>query len=312
MVKKRLWQSVTGTTLSWAFAAIITAACLFVILYVLFTGASTVSWRFLTTEPDPSALNAQNGGILTPLIGTLLLTFIGMVIAWPCALSTAIYLVFYAKKGKLTQGIRTAIDILAGIPTIVVALFALSIFTRPFMAFLSVPVELGDGQVLKAYGRSFLVAGLTMAIMVLPFVTKTAEEALKAVPQSFIEASKALGASHWYTITKMVLIAAKQGLATAVILGMGRIIGDTAIVWLTLGGTLRMTGLQPWYQPNHWLSTLQNTGCTLTSYIFYTSPAGEGNSATVAFGASFVLILMILVLNGFAGWMGASQSKPDR
>ncbi|MPM27698.1 hypothetical protein SDC9_74211 [bioreactor metagenome] len=95
----------------------------------------------------------------------------------------------------------------------------------------------------------------------------------------------------------MVLPTAGPGITTGVILGMGRIIGDTAIVWLALGGTLRMTGLQPWYRPENWLSTLQNTGSTLTTYIYFTSPAGEGNNYTVAFGAACVLILFILILN---------------
>ncbi|MCL2166810.1 MAG: hypothetical protein FWH49_05925, partial [Clostridiales bacterium] len=88
------------------------------------------------------------------------------------------------------------------------------------------------------------------------------------------------------------------------ILGMGRIIGDTAIVWLVLGGTIRMTGLQPWYAVENWWSTLTNTGCTLTSYIYFTSPAGEGNHYTVAFGASLVLIAMILLLNLAAALIG--------
>jgi hypothetical protein len=96
---------------------------------------------------------------------------------------------------------------------------------------------------------------------------------------------------------------------------MGRIIGDTAIVLITLGGTLRMTGLQPWWMPDNWVSTLRNTGSTLTSYILYTSPAGEGNSTDVSFGASFVLVAVILLLNGIAalaGSPGTRQGLGDR
>jgi phosphate transport system permease protein len=85
---------------------------------------------------------------------------------------------------------------------------------------------------------------------------------------------------------------------------MGRIIGDTAIVWLALGGTLRMTGDQPWYAPANWISTLRNTGSTLTSYIYYASPAGEGNNYSVAFGASFVLIVIIILLNAAVAPIG--------
>jgi phosphate transport system permease protein len=86
---------------------------------------------------------------------------------------------------------------------------------------------------------------------------------------------------------------------------MGRIMGDTAIVWLVLGGTLRMTGRQPWYMPGNWIDMLHNTGSTLTSYIYYTSPAGEGNNLDAAFGASLVLILIIILLNIAATLLGS-------
>jgi phosphate transport system permease protein len=199
--------------------------------------------------------------------------------------------------------VKSAVDILSGVPTIVVALFALVIFTLPQMGFLSVMIE-GVVGANRAYGRSFLVCGITMAIMVLPFIIKSMEESLKAVPVSYIDASLALGATKWRTIYKVVLLAARDGLISGVILGMGRIIGDTAIVWLTLGGSIRMTGNQPWYSPVNWLSTLRNGGSTLTSYIFYTSPAGEGNQFDVAFGASLVLVAIIILLNIIAAAVG--------
>lgn len=199
--------------------------------------------------------------------------------------------------------IKSAIDILAGVPTIVIALFALSIFTNPFFGILSSRIENND-VVGKAYGKSFLVSGITMAIMILPFVIKAIEESLKSVPKSYYEGSLALGAPKWYTIEHVVLLSARQGIVTGTILGMGRIIGDTAIVWLTLGGTLRMTGVQPWWEVKNWISTLTNTGSTLTTYIYYTSPVGEGNSYEVAFGASLVLISIILILNLVTAFIG--------
>ncbi|MCL1848790.1 MAG: ABC transporter permease subunit, partial [Clostridiales bacterium] len=233
----------------------------FILLITVYYGWDVLSLRFLTTEPNPSALDAASGGILTPMLGTFLLTITGIVIAFPFALATSIYLCFYTKKGLYQSLVSSAVDILAGIPTIVIALFALSIFTLPQMGFLSVMIEGVEGAN-RAYGRSFLVCGITMAIMVLPFVIKSMEEALKAVPVSYIDASLALGASKWRTIAKVVLRASREGLITGVILGMGRIIGDTAIVWLTLGGSIRMTGNQPWYSPGNWMSTLRNGGST--------------------------------------------------
>ena len=147
------------------------------------------------------------------------------------------------------------------------------------------------------------------AAMILPFVIKSMEESLKSVPQAYIDASLALGATKWRTIYKVVLLAARDGLITGVILGMGRIIGDTAIVWLTLGGGLRMTGNQPWFAPENWLSTLTSSGSTLTTYIYYTSPAGEGNRFDVAFGAAIILIAIIILLNITATLIGKAGAE---
>ncbi|MEL7564046.1 MAG: ABC transporter permease subunit, partial [Dehalobacterium sp.] len=198
--------------------------------------------------------------------------------------------------------------ILAGVPTIVIAIFGVAIFTIPQLGFLSSMVDGVEG-VHRAFGRSFLVAAITMAVMILPFVIKVCEEAIKAVPDSYREGSLALGATKWHTVSHIVLPSARGGIITGVILGMGRIIGDTAIVWLTLGGTMRMTGIQPWWQPVNWISTLQNTGSTLTSYIYFTSPAGEGNMPEKAFGASLVLIIIIVVLNLLTDFFGNYKSK---
>lgn len=356
--------NIAGTIYSYLAMAIIICVLTFILIVTCRYGLGSLSLKFLTSEPNPSALDADSGGILTPILGTVILTVIGIVIAFPFALATAIYLCFYAKNGIFKTLVKSAVDILAGIPTIVIALFALVIFTLPQMSFLSAMIEVESPETIdpvvdisdeweddgwsdwdgdfafdewvsdeveviesetvaiveeeqtenltaaepsdetvkttssgKAYGRSFFVAGITMAIMILPFVIKSMEEALKSVPQAYIDASLALGATKWRTISNIVLKASRDGLITGVILGMGRIIGDTAIVWLTLGGGIRMTGNQPWYLPENWLSTLRNGGCTLTSYIYFTSPAGEGNRFDVAFGASLVLIAIIILLN---------------
>ena len=315
MIKRRnnAFSSLAGYSYSWVAVIMVVCVCLFIVINIAQEGLPALSWDFLTTEPTASARNAEDGGILTPLVGTVLLTLLGTLIAFPFSLATAIFFCFYSKKGLLKSSVQTAVDILSGIPTVVVALFALSVFTLPRLAFLSTPVELSSGVVEKAYGKSFLVAAITMAIMILPFVIKSMEESIKAVPQSYVEGAYALGAGKWRMISKVVLKCANEGLVTGVILGMGRIIGDTAIVWLALGGTLRMSGTQPWFLPENWLSTLQNTGLTLTSYIYYTSPVGEGNNYTVAFGASLVLIIIIIVLNTIATVTGnLSKVKAGR
>lgn len=313
MIKKinRKVSSSVGTAYSIISIAIIICVFAFILAVIFHYGWDTLSWKFLISEPDPSALNPGNGGILTPIIGTTLLTIIGIAVAFPFALSTAIFLVFYSKKGLFKTLVKGAVDILSGVPTVVIALFALAIFTQPQMSFLSSAIEGVEGTNMS-YGRSFLVSGITMAIMILPFVIKSIEESLRAVPVSYLDGSYALGANKWRTVSKVALGCARDGIVTGVILGMGRIIGDTAIVWLTLGGSIRMTGLQPWYSPENWISTLRNAGCTLTSYIYFTSPAGEGNSLPVAFGASIVLIVIIIISNlaaTFIGNIGGSRHE---
>ncbi|SMC37767.1 PstA family ABC transporter permease [Papillibacter cinnamivorans] len=289
-------DTAAGTLYAWLSTLLVAAVCLLILAVVLYYGFGELSPDFLIKEPNPSAIHTEAGGILTPLVGTVLLTAIGTAIAYPFSLATAVYLTYYARRGAMKAVIDTAIDILSGVPSVVIALFALAIFTQPWLSFFSSQVETAVG-VSRAYGKSFLVSGIAMAVMILPFVIKSMEEAMKTVPASYLEGSLALGASRWRTVSRIALLASKPGIQTGVILGMGRIIGDTAIVWLTLGGTLRMTGLQPWYSPVNWMSTLRNTGSTLTTYIFFTSPAGEGNNFHVAFGAACVLIAIIVILN---------------
>ncbi|MCL2708023.1 MAG: ABC transporter permease subunit [Defluviitaleaceae bacterium] len=300
-----------GYAYAWISVGLIVAVCLFIICNVLYLGVDVISLRFLTSPPAASLRNAADiGGILTPLVGTTLLTVIGISFALPLSLASAIYLCWYSKKGPIKTIIETAIDILAGVPTVVIGLFALAVFTQPWLGFLSARIETESGYGM-AYGRSFFVAGITMAIMVLPFVTKSIYVALNTVPPEYAEGSFALGATKWRTVSKIIIGCARQGIVSGTILGMGRIIGDTAIVWLALGGTLRMTGIQPWFLPNNWVSTLRNTGSTLTSYIYYTSPAGEGSNISVAFGASFVLIVIIIILNAAVAAIGAIGANKE-
>ena len=293
-----------GRSYSWAAIGLSVAVCLLIIVNVFYLGSAIISWEFLTQNPPANTRVTTEGGILTPMAGTLILTILGILIALPLSLSTAIYLCWYTKPGPVKTIIESAIDILAGVPTVVIGLFANAIFTQPWLAFLSTRVDIagGDG---RAFGRSFFVAGIAMAIMILPFVTKAIIASIKTVPPEYAEGSFALGATKWRTVTKVVLASARPGIITGVVLGMGRIIADTAIVWIALGGNLRMPGPQPWYSPENWIATLQNTGTTLTAYVFFTSPAGEGGNPILAFGASLVLIVIIIILNAAVAAIGA-------
>lgn len=296
-----------GPALCWASALLVMAVCFGIVAYLVIHGIKAVNLSFLLLDPQPSMDQTLSGGIKTPIVGTMLLTAIGILIAGPWAVATAIYLAEYAPDNRVIGLLRSGIDVLAGVPTIIYAIFGLAIFTLPGTGFLSTYAEGVENA--SPLGRSFFVAGITMAIMVLPFIIKSAEEAIRAVPDSYREAALSLGATKWRSIKRVVLPAARPGIITGIILGIGRIAGDTAIVWLTLGGSMNMTGEQPWWQPQHWLSTLKNTGSTLTTYIYFSSPAGEGNSALKAFGASVILIIFILATNFLVDFISRKTSK---
>ncbi|MCL2664019.1 MAG: ABC transporter permease subunit [Defluviitaleaceae bacterium] len=301
--KNHLIGDFAGHTYAWASIGLAVAVCLFIIGNVAYLGADIISLEFLTQPPPANTRITTEGGILTPMIGTIILTLLGILIALPISLSTALYLTWYTKKGIIKTIIESSVDVLAGVPTVVIGLFAQAVFTQPWLGFLSTRIHI-EGGLGKAFGRSFFVAGIAMAIMILPFITKAIIESIKTTPKEFPEGSFALGATKWRTVTKIVLNSARPGIVTGVVLGMGRIISDTAIVWLALGGSLRMPGAQPWYEPQNWISTLQHTGSTLTTYIFFTSPAGEGSNPILAFGAAFVLIVIIIVLNAAVAAIG--------
>jgi phosphate transport system permease protein len=162
------------------------------------------------------------------------------------------------------------------------------IFAQGFLGFLSQQTENGS-----VTGQSFFAAGIIMAILALPLVFSSTREALAQVPARMREASLALGKSRVTTLRSVLLPSIRPGIASGVVLGVGRIIGDTAIIVILLGATLKNepVGGAPV------LGTLRGTGSTLTSYVYSNSPAGEGNAPQKAYAAAFVLLVIVLVLN---------------
>jgi phosphate transport system permease protein len=263
-----------------------------VIGWLVWNGAGRLSLSFLTTDPLPGSLQqGVVGGIRGPLVGTLLVTAIGLAMAFPLGVGTALFLTEYRRPASLARAVDAAIDLLFGIPAIVFALLALAIFTAPWLSPLSSTVTT-SGQ---AYGRSFLVAGIVMSLLALPPITRATQEAIEAVPQDLREASYALGKGQVATIRRVVLPGARPGMATGTILGAGRIAADTAIAFIVLGGAI--TFANGWYEPAHWSQTVRGGGATLTSYVYYTSPAGEGDERSAALSAALVLIVLMLLVN---------------
>jgi phosphate transport system permease protein len=189
---------------------------------------------------------------------------------------------------------------IAGAPSVLLAFFGLILFARPALAFLSQTSAGGS-----VFGKSFLTAGAIMSLIALPLVVASTREALAQIPSHAREASYALGKTKITTIRRVLLPSVRSNIASGMTLGMGRIIGDTAIVVILLGATLRLEGAGG----TPLLSTLRGTGVTLTSYVLSNSPAGEGNAHEKAYAAAFVLLVLVLVLNVLALRFGSAGTN---
>jgi phosphate transport system permease protein len=295
MLKRGLrLRSTLGPLLCGIAALVVTAACFFIIGYLVVQGWHAINWNFLSTDPDPSLIENQAGGIRVPIVGTVILVVLSTLLSLPIAVGAAVYLAEYLDEHRpFTKGIRLGLEVLAGVPSVVFGMFGIAMFSKAFFTFLSSP---GADSAQAAFGRSFLVASIVMGVHVLPFVIKTAEEAIRSVPVGYRQGAAALGITKWRSLRKVILPAAAPGITTGAILGMGLTAGDTAIVWLTLGGTINFASDQ-WWQAQHWVDVLRGSGSTLTTFIYFTSPAGEGNATNLAFGAAAVLVIVVLALN---------------
>jgi phosphate transport system permease protein len=253
-----------------------------------YRGLQYLKPELLWSHPSGEVDQSKSGGFLDPILGTILLTLIGIVIATPLAVAAAIWVVEYGKPAPLARAVESGIEVVAGTPDIVIAIFGLAIFQLPLFAPLSFTAS-GGG----VFGRSFLAAGSMMSLIALPLVFGATREALMAIPSHVREASWALGKTRVCTIREILLPQVRRPIATGAALGMGRIVGDTAVVVVLLGATLQIEpqGDVPG------LSLLRGTGSTLTSYVYGNSPAGEGNAPQKAYAAAFVLLLIVLSLN---------------
>jgi phosphate transport system permease protein len=264
---------------------LITAA---IVLYMLVKGIAYLRPALFVQSPAPSLHQDQAGGFLDPIVGTLFVTAIGIAIAAPAGVAIATWLSEYGRPSWLARAVEGAIETIAGVPSIVLAIFGLLVFSQGYLGFLSQQADNGS-----VTGQSFIVAGIVMAILALPLIFGATREALAQVPSRMREASYALGKTRATTIRSVLLPSIRPGIASGVVLGIGRIVGDTAIIVILLGATLKneAVGGVPL------LGTLRGTGSTLTSYVYNNSPAGEGNAPQKAYAAAFVLLMIVLALN---------------
>ena len=256
-------------TVIWV-SAFSTLGVMFLILYqVLREGLPLLHLEFFLGPPRQMG---RTGGIFSTIVGTLVLTAVAVVIATPLGVGTAIFLREYTRESRVSRIIRFGTDCLAGVPSIIFGLFGFVFFV-----------------IFLRMGWSILSGGLTLAIMVLPTIICTAEEAIKSIPYSYREVSYGLGATRWQTIRKVVLPNAFPGILTGVLLGVGRSVGETAAVILTAGSSFLM--------PDSLFSPIR------TMAVHFYILAREGISMEMAYATGAALVLLILAINTAANWL---------
>jgi phosphate transport system permease protein len=277
-----------GVVLAWAAGITLCLIAAAIVIYMLFRGLQYVNLHLIVTHPEVGLDQSKTGGFLDPIIGTVILTVLGTAIALPIGVAIAVWLSEYGRPRGLARAVESGVEIVAGTPSIVLAIFGLLLFSQGIFGFLSFTAE-GNA----VFGRSFFTAGAMMSLIALPLVVGSTREALHAIPDHVREASYALGKDRASTIRRVLIPGSRSGIATGASLGMGRIAGDTAIVVILLGATLTLQGVGG--VPG--LSTLKGTGSTLTTYVYNNSPSGEGGAPEKAYAAAFVLLMIVILLN---------------
>jgi phosphate transport system permease protein len=270
-----------------------------IVIYMGVRGIQYLRPSLLVSRPAVGTSQSETGGFLDPLLGTALLTVIGIVLAVPLAVASALWISEYGRPSWVARVVESSIEIVAGTPDIVIALFGLAIFQLHLFAPFSFTAS-GGG----VFGRSFIAAGSMMSLIALPPLFTATRDGLQAVPAHMREAAYALGKTRIATIRRVLLPSVRSNIATGITLGVSRIIGDTAIVVLLLGESLRLEseGSVPV------VGLLRGTGSTLTSYVYDNSPAGEGAAPQKAYAAAFVLLAFVLALNLLVDRIGRSQA----
>jgi phosphate transport system permease protein len=247
----------------WSAAILVLFLLFSIIIYILSKGIPHITWQFLTQIPSDMG---RSGGILSTIVGTLSVTLVAIIVATPLGVGTAFYLTEYTRESTITKIIRFSAESLAGIPSIVYGLFGFIFFV-----------------IYLKLGWSILSGGLTLAVMILPTIIRTSEEAIRTVPPMYREVSFSLGGTKWQTMIKVLIPSALPGIATGIILGIGRCVAETAAVILTAGSALQMP------------TSLFSPARTMAVHFYIL--ASEGISLEKAFATSALLIILILLIN---------------
>ncbi len=266
-VRQKIWVGVM-----WFFAFVTVSILILVVGYVLVQGGKSISWDFLSTAPKGGI--SGEGGISTTIGTTFYLVGLTLLIATPLGVGAAVFLVEYAGEQSLSSKLlrwvigvaNFAVETLAGIPSIIFGLFGYALFVSTLR-----------------FGFSLLSAALAGACLVLPTIIRTTEEALLAVPDDYRRGSLALGATKWQTLYRIVLPAGLPGIVTGIILSVGRVISETAIFYVTLGGSY------------HLPTSVMDGGRTLALHLYYL--AMDTRAFDKAMGTGAVLVAMIILIN---------------
>lgn len=256
-------------------AAVTLGILALLLLFILVKGVPHLSLKFLAESPENMG---KEGGIFPVLIGTVYVTLTSVLIAMPLGVAAAVYFSEYAGKGRLVHIIRFFTEVLAGIPSIIFGLFGFAFFV-----------------VFLGMGWSVIAGGITLSMMILPTLIRSTEEALKTVPGAYREGSLSLGATKWQTVVKVILPCCRSGILTGLILGIGRAIGETAAVMLTVGGSLKLP-----------VSIFDSTR-TMSLHLYML--ASEGLSQEKTYATAALLILIVLGINWLAGFIGRRLTK---
>lgn len=257
-----------------AAAAITVFVLVFLIVYILVKGVP-----YLTPSLFAWTYNSENVSLMPALINTIIMTLMSLLIAAPLGIFAAIYLVEYAKRGnKVVAVVRVTAETLSGIPSIVYGLFGFLMF----------------GVTLK-WGYSLMGGALTLAIMILPLIMRTTEEALKSVPDSFREGSFGLGAGRLRTVFQIVLPSAVPGILAGVILAVGRIVGETAALMYTAG---TVAGIP---------ENVMGSGRTLSVHMYVLT--NEGLYTNQSYATAVVLLVIVVAINGLSGFIAKQIGK---
>lgn len=275
--RRKIWN---GNANFWLyFCSFLTVALLvFLIGYICYRGIPHLTWQLISSQTSHLK---HTIGILPNILNTIYIIIITMVIALPISVGAAIYLTEYAGHTKLANIIEFATETLSGIPSIIYGLVGMLIFIQLF-----------------GLKQGILAGGLTLVIMIMPVIIRTTQESLKTVPDSYREGALALGAGKWHMIRTVVLPNAIDGIVTGCILGIGRIVGESAALLFTAGFGLVL---------NSFAKAMQSSSATLTVALYvYASERGETD---VAFSIAVILMLLTFLINWLAKFAAEKLKK---